>query len=114
MTVSVFLLCLAAGMVCGGVDGTLAPLRKRAGIAFTVLTDICLAFVSVGLHALVLYFYCNGQVFFYAVATQIAGYAVSRALMLTLYRAIRPHIKSKTAQPKKTKRKKAPAVEALH
>lgn len=80
MTLKVFLLCLAAGLLIGAVCGALSPLRKSAGKVFTVLTDVGFAFASVALHAAVMYLYTDGRIFAYAVAAQLAGFAVAYAL----------------------------------
>ena len=89
MTLRVFLLCLAAGLGCGAADGLLTPARKAAGTVFTVLSDILLALVSVGSHATVLFFVCDGQFFFYALSAQTLGFAVARAPVLRLLHALR-------------------------
>ncbi len=95
MTVTVFLLSFAAGLGCGTIDGILSPVRKSAGIVFTVITDVVLAFCVVGLHTLVLYFHTDGQVFFYAVAAQLLGFFLSRAAVGALLRKVAKRIVKK-------------------
>ncbi len=74
MTVSVFLLCLAAGSAAGCLDGALSPARKRLNIAFTILSDIALAALSVFAHGAVMYALCDGIFFPYAAIAQAAGF----------------------------------------
>lgn len=84
MTVTVFLLCLAAGLCCGAADGILSPLRKRLPLVFTLGTDVLLALAAVLLYASVLYLYCDGRVFFYAVLSEAFGFVAASAAVRKL------------------------------
>ncbi|MDE6399084.1 MAG: hypothetical protein K2L51_07165 [Clostridiales bacterium] len=102
MTVRIFAYCLLAGAIAGILDAALIPLRRSAGRVFTVLSDVCLAFLTVGAHFLILYFLCNGRFFFYAAAAQALGFIVLRALAGKPIRAVMkalPQKKKKGASP---------------
>lgn len=88
MSLKVFLLCLAAGIAAGVVNGAIQPLRKKAGIVFTVLTDICTAFISVFMHAVISYLYCDGRLFIYAVGAQVFGFVIAAVLAACLSRKL--------------------------
>lgn len=89
MTLRIFIACLTAGLLCGILDGALSPARKKAGAAFTVLTDVLLASLTVGAHAAVLYFLCDGRLFFYALLSQAAGFFTGRAFSHAVISALR-------------------------
>ena len=88
MTVKVLLLCIAAGAVCGITDGIVSTLLRRKHIIFTVISDIILAALLVGLHALISYAYCDGQFFPYAIFGQIASFILLRVLAAKLTRKV--------------------------
>lgn len=92
MTGIVFLFCLSAGLSCGMIEVALSPLRKRAGLVFTVLSDLFLALVIVGSHVLILYFLCDGRIFFYAIAAQSIGFFSARAGLLYLLHALQSRL----------------------
>ena len=101
MSLKVFLLCLAAGIAAGGLSGAICILRKKVGIVFTVLTDICIAFISVFAHAVISYLYCDGQLFLYAAGGQILGFICAAALATYLVKKLAAKIN------KRAKRKRA-------
>ena len=96
MAGTVFLLCLAAGLACGIAEGALSPLRKSAGIVFTVITDVITAFALVGSHAAIMYFYGNGLLFPYAIAAQALCFFIMHALVTRLFKKIGTRFKKKT------------------
>ncbi len=102
MSIRLCALCFAAGL-CGGIlNGALAPLRTRAGRVFTVITDVILAFLSVGAHAAATFFYGDGRIFPYAVAVQALGFLLTARLSAGFLRAVRkrlPAKKKKDARP---------------
>lgn len=86
MTFSVFLLYLAAGLGVGIADRSLSPLRTRVGKIFTVLSDVVLALLLVGLHAAIMFGINDGQFFFYAAAGELLTYIVGRAIVAAVIR----------------------------
>ena len=102
MTVRIFAFCLLAGAIGGVLDGALIPVRKSAGRVFTILSDVGLAFLTVGAHFLILYFLCDGRFFFYAAAAQALGFLALRAPVGKLMRAV------KNALPQKKKKNVSP------
>ena len=88
MTVKVLLLCITAGAICGAADGAVSTLLRRKHIIFTVISDIILAALLVGSHALVSYAYCDGRFFPYAICGQIAGFIILRIAAGKLTRKI--------------------------
>lgn len=97
MTAKIFLLCFVAGLISGTAEGFLEPLRKSAGVVFGIITDVLLAFAFVALHALIMYFYCNGRLFAYAVIAQIIGFILARIAIIKLLSPVLKFIEKKSA-----------------
>ena len=87
MTAKIFLLCFVAGLISGTAEGFLEPLRK----------SVLLAFAFVALHALIMYFYCNGRLFAYAVIAQIIGFILARIAIIKLLSPVLKFIEKKSA-----------------
>ena len=105
MTFTAFLLFIAAGLACGFMEGLNEPLRHKSGIVFTVITDVIIAFASVALHAVIIYFKCDGQIFFYAVCAQIIAFLISRSLAAKLACKVAAKVvKNKKPRPDKKRR----------
>ena len=60
MTLGIFLLCFAAGVLCGIAEGAFSPLRKKWGLAFAVPADVAVALAAVTAPPAVFFFFPLG------------------------------------------------------
>ena len=97
MTLGIFLLCFAAGVLCGIAEGAFSPLRKKWGLAFAVPADVAVALAAVTAHLAVMYFFTLGQFFPYAVIAALLGFILARSAVKFILKRLTPRRKQKKA-----------------